>query len=45
MISRLTLILSLSLVAMSAMAEGQTCNLAAAEKKLSGAAKTSSRSC
>jgi hypothetical protein len=39
--TRLALILSLSLVATSALADGPTCNAAAAEKKLAGAAKTS----
>jgi len=39
MIKQLALILSLTL-ATAAMAEGPTCNAAATEKKLSGAAKT-----
>jgi len=41
MLRHLTLILSLTLVATSAMADGPTCTLAATEKKLAGAAKTS----
>ena len=40
MIKHLAVVLSL-LLATAAMAEGPTCNAAAAEKKLSGAAKTS----
>jgi len=40
MLKQFALVLSLTL-ASAAMAEGPTCNAAAAEKKLSGAAKTS----
>jgi hypothetical protein len=40
MIKRVAVVLSL-ILATAAMAEGPTCNAAAAEKKLAGAAKTS----